>query len=266
MFGLNIIENLNLNSFYGAHGVYQLYTLIGFSICILEIRYITQKLPAPRLTWFYQAYTEHEYTQLILNLQDRAEELSRKFLAVSKEQIDYYLIHKEFVYIKKRSLSVFLENEKKNLEKHFYDRTINMLKTIENMENSNIRNKIKEVTEESLKTVLNKLNDPNTKKQIQQASFQSALDGLRTGKMTYKGDILLPMFINEIKARLEPIAKLSKEEENRIFALSEYQKNLLIENDNRAKIEYLVQPPDVASAGVKNTDVYKNIIGRMKRR
>jgi hypothetical protein len=37
--------------------------------------------------------------------QDAIEEKSKKFLAVSKEQIDYYLIHKEFSYIKKRSLS-----------------------------------------------------------------------------------------------------------------------------------------------------------------
>jgi hypothetical protein len=37
--------------------------------------------------------------------QDSVEERSKKFLGVSKEQIDYYLIHKEFAYIKKRSLS-----------------------------------------------------------------------------------------------------------------------------------------------------------------
>lgn len=37
--------------------------------------------------------------------QDAIEEKSKKFLALSKEQIDYYLIHKEFSYIKKRSLS-----------------------------------------------------------------------------------------------------------------------------------------------------------------
>lgn len=40
--------------------------------------------------------------------QDSVEERSKKFLAVSKEQIDYYLIHKEFAYIKKRSLSTVI--------------------------------------------------------------------------------------------------------------------------------------------------------------
>ena len=47
--------------------------------------------------------------------QDSVEEKSKKFLAVSKEQIDYYLIHKEFAYIKKRSLSTV-----NNLKHNFY--------------------------------------------------------------------------------------------------------------------------------------------------
>ncbi len=42
------------------------------------------------------------------NWQDNLEEQSRKFLSISKEQIDYYLIHKEFSYIKKRSLSTVI--------------------------------------------------------------------------------------------------------------------------------------------------------------
>ncbi len=45
--------------------------------------------------------------------QDAIEEKSKKFLALSKEQIDYYLIHKEFSYIKKRSLSTV-----RNIENH----------------------------------------------------------------------------------------------------------------------------------------------------
>jgi hypothetical protein len=91
------------------------------------------------------------------NWQDTLEEQSRKFLSISKEQIDYYLIHKEFAYIKKRSLSTYLENEKKNLDKHFYERTVSMLKNIENLENNNIKNKIKQIVEDAVKGVLSVL-------------------------------------------------------------------------------------------------------------
>ncbi len=105
MYFIQMIEAINLNSFYGQHAVYELYTLLIFCIGLFEIRYITQKLPAPRLTWFYEAYIQHEMNQFWLSWQDTIEQHSRPFLAISKEQMDYYLIHKEFVYIKKRTLT-----------------------------------------------------------------------------------------------------------------------------------------------------------------
>lgn len=46
LYAIQMIESLNLNSFYGQHAVYELYTLVGFSIGLFEIRYISQKLPA----------------------------------------------------------------------------------------------------------------------------------------------------------------------------------------------------------------------------
>ncbi len=46
MWGIGLMDSLNFNSFYGKHAVYELYTLILFSIGIFEMRYITQKLPA----------------------------------------------------------------------------------------------------------------------------------------------------------------------------------------------------------------------------
>jgi len=204
--------------------------------------------------------------QFWLNWQDKVEESSRQFLAFSKEQIDYYLIHKEYIYIKKRSLCNYLENQKKNLEKHFYERTVDMLKTIETLENSNIKHTISRITEEAMQTVLKTVESPEGRKSMHEASFKSALNGLKTGKMSYEGDVLLPLFLSEIRKRLEPLSKLTKEEEDKMFALTPEQKRMLIENDHRAKIQYLANPPDVSSGTVKNTEAYKNILGRMKRR
>lgn len=59
--------------------------------------------------------------------QDAIEEKSKKFLAVSKEQIDYYLIHKEFSYIKKRSLSTVKFFPSLKFKKNF---NINILKIV----------------------------------------------------------------------------------------------------------------------------------------
>ena len=221
---------------------------------------------SPRLTWFYEAYVQHEMQQFWLSWQDTVEEQSRPFLAVSKEQIDYFLIHKEFVYIKKRSLSSFLDNEKKNLEKHFYERTVDMLKSIEHMENANVKNKIREAVEEALKTVLAKVESAEGRQSLHASSFASALSGLRTGRMSYEGDTLLPLFMNEIKKRIDPLKNLSPASESKMFSLTPEQKRQLAAADQRAKVEYLTHPPDVSSASVKNTDTYRHIISRMKRR
>lgn len=51
-----------------------------------------------------------------------------------------------------------------------------------------------------------------------------------------------------------------------MFALTKEQRKIVVDNDNRAKLEYLTQAPNVSSAGVKNSDVYKNIVSRMKSR
>lgn len=204
--------------------------------------------------------------QFWLNWQDRIEESSRQFLAFTKEQIDYYLIHKEYIYIKKRSLCNYLENEKKNLEKHFYERTIDMLKTIESMENNNIKHEISSITEKAVAAVLKVVESAEGKKSLHEASFKSALAGLKSGKMSYEGDVLLPLFLSEIRKGLEPLSKLTKEEEDKLFSLKPEQKKMLIENDHRAKIQYLANPPDVSSGTVKNTEAYKNILSRMKRR
>jgi hypothetical protein len=266
MYSIGLVDSLNLNSFYGQHAVYELYTLLLFTIGLLEMRYVMQKLPAPRLTWFYDAYCQHEMRQFWINWSDTVDEASRPFLAVSKEQIDFYLIHKEFVYIKKRSLSHYLEKEKKNLEKHFYDRTISMLKTVENLENSNVKNKIKDVIEDSIKVIMQKVGTEEGRKSLHASGFQSALKGLRTSKMTYENDPLLPLLQNEIQSRLISLKTLSPAEENKMFALTKEQKRQVADSDHRLKIDYLSKAPDVTSASVKNTETYKGIVARMKKR
>jgi hypothetical protein len=103
-----LVDALDFNSVYGEAAKYQFYSITGLTVAFFEIRYISAKFPAPKLTWFYDAYLDHEYQQMMNNWQDNLEEQSRKLLSISKEQIDYYLIHKEFSYIKKRSLSSVL--------------------------------------------------------------------------------------------------------------------------------------------------------------
>jgi uncharacterized protein YqeY len=87
-----------------------------------------------------------------------------------------------------------------------------MLKNIKKLEDNNINDKIKQITEESLQSVLKKLEDPAEKLKIQNQSFESALQGLSTGKMTYSNDPILPMLLNEVKQRTESLKRLTPEE------------------------------------------------------
>jgi hypothetical protein len=260
-----LIENLNLSSFYGKTAVYQAYTLILLSVGFLEARFINQRIPAPRLTWYYDAFANHELKQCFLNWFDSFEENVRGIVAKSKEQIDYYLIHQEYIYVKKRVISTFLENERQALDGHFKQRAVNILNTVKNLENSNIKNKIGEIAEESLNSILTLVQDPAKNRDILDASFESALEGLKNGKMTYNGDKLLPLYIAEIKRRSEPLTKLSADEENKLFSLTQQQREYVISLDKRAKADYLNKIPDV-NASVKNLKTFNDILNRMKNR
>jgi hypothetical protein len=79
VWAFNIADSLNFTTVYGQHATYQIYTLLAFSICTFEIRYISQRVPAPRITWFYDAYIDHEYAQIVTNWQDKLEETARQF-------------------------------------------------------------------------------------------------------------------------------------------------------------------------------------------
>ena len=61
----------------------------------------------------------------------------------------------------------------------------------------------------SVDTVLARVADPEHSEAITRASFESALDGIRTGAMTYREDAILPMIEQEMATRLEAFKGLS---------------------------------------------------------
>lgn len=262
---MQILEDLNPGSFYGKSVTFNFYTMMLLGVGILESRYLLMKLPGPKLTWFYDAYHQLEFMQLMNNWYDTLEEAVRVFTSKSKEQIDYYLVHQEYVHVKKRLLTSFLENERKALSENFNQRTSNLLTSIVSLENGNIKRKLSDITEQALNTVMEKVKDPKNNKEIVDSSFESAILGLKKGEMKYEGDKLLPMFLEEFKKRSEPFEKLSQEEENKLFSLSDDQKKYLISLDNTAKVAYLNKVPDLA-ASLKNNEVYAQIVKRMKSR
>ena len=61
---------------------------------------------------------------------------------------------------------------------------------------------MKDVAMGALYEVLDRVNQPEHAAEIKRASFLSALDGIRTGQMTYSNDPILPMIESEMASRV----------------------------------------------------------------
>ena len=103
--------------------------LIAFYLGYIETRHFTYFL-GPKFTTFYNVYTRYETQQLCAQWSDVCEEEQMLHLTPTREQLEYVRIHNEYDFVKKRALINFLTNEKLNLELHFHNRAVNMLKTI----------------------------------------------------------------------------------------------------------------------------------------
>jgi hypothetical protein len=123
---------------------------------------------------------------------------------------------------------------------------------------------MKAIVDGALGTVFARVNNPEFAGDIKRSSFESALNGIRSGVMTYEGDRLLPMIQEEIAGRLTKFQGLSKEEESQLLALNDAQKNLVVQNDRKMKNEFLGAAPAINHGTIKNTDKYKAYVTMAK--
>jgi hypothetical protein len=206
--------------------------LIAFYIGYAEIRHFTYFL-GPKFTVFYNVYSRYETQQLATMWADVSEEEQLKHLRHTKEQIEYIRLQGEYDYIKKRALVNFLTNEKLNVEAHFHQRTMNMLRQIQNFENQNMRNHLKQIAIGSMDIVNVALADASRRKDLQDKAFQAALSGIRSGRMAYEEDPLLPLLQQEMNNRIAHFKGLSKEEESKLLSLTADQRRIIADQDRK---------------------------------
>lgn len=226
------------------HHEYLIALYIGFA----EVRHFAW-IPGPKFTNFYEVYSRYETKQLAAQWSDVAEQLSTEFFHKSKQQVDFMQIHKEYKFIKKRAMVTFLTNERQNLEKHFHDRTLSMLRNITSYEEQNLKNKLSSIAQAALKATLEKVE--NDEGGIKEQSFNDALEGIRNGKMDYKEDPVLPILKEEITKRTAELKGLSPEEESRMLSLTDDQRKSVAQADRAAKDAYLTSIPHLTSQGLK---------------
>jgi hypothetical protein len=230
--------------------------LISLYLGYVELRHFTY-LVGPKFTIFYNIYSNYEYTQLSNMWADSVEMAQSKHLRHTKEQLEYMRIDKEYEFVKKRALINFLTNSKLNAEASFHSRTLTMLNQIQNFEQSNLKQEMRNVVQGSIEKVFSYVEDPSRADKIRRASFESALEGIRSGVMNYKGDIILPMIEAEMKERLQRFQGMSAAEEGALLSLTAEQKRIVAENDKKLKSEFLATAPHITHGAVKMNDKYK---------
>ena len=237
--------------------------LIGLYLGYIEVRHFTYFI-GPKFSVFYNVYSGYEYTQLANQWADSAEMVQNQHLRETKEQLEYNRIDQEYEFVKKRSLVNFLTSSKLNSEAHFHQRTVNMLNQVTHFEQANLKGQLREIANGSVETVLARVNDPVQGPEIQRQAFLSALSGIREGSMTYSGDQLLPMIQDEMQSRLTRFQGLSADEESALLQLNADQRQIVSENDRKAKNEFLAAAPQVTHGTLKVSDSYKDYMSMVQ--
>lgn len=235
--------------------------LIALYVGYAELRHFTW-LPGPKFSIFYDVFSRYEGAQLASQFNDCAEQYSIKFYQKSREQVEYWRIHNEYKYIKKRSLANFLTNERLNLEKHFHDRTVTMLNQIVSYEQMNLKNKMLSLAQDAFNATIERV-ESDADGSIKEQSFQAALNGIRKGEMDFTGDPVLPILQEELSKRVQDLKNMTPEEESKLLSLTADQKRSLINMDKVAKESYLSTVPHVSSQGLKSHEKFSKFVNHL---
>jgi hypothetical protein len=212
--------------------------LLAWYIGYIESRHFTFLL-GPKFTIFYNVYSRYETQQLCNQWADTVEEVQAAHLIHTKEQMEYVRVNAEYNFVKKRALVNFLSNSRDSLEGHVHSRAAAMLNSIESFEANNLKTLLSGIGSAAIEKMQAALNDPEQKAAINEAAFQSALDGISSGTMSYKGDPLLPIVQEEVQNRTAAFANLSAEDESNLMSLTSDHKRIIADNDKKSKVEFL---------------------------
>jgi hypothetical protein len=195
----------------------------------------------PLLVRFYRRVAANEVYNFEVFYHENIELKIRDLISITKSQLAFWEIHREFLNVKSESINNFMANEYQNLQRHINDRALNILQQAKGFEEMNKNRILSGIVEGALKEIDNQLK--NNSEDIQKRMFESALEGLSKGQMNYNNDPILPLVQSYVKENLKKYSNLSPEEQSKLISLSESQLQSLRDADKRAKAEYLETEP-----------------------
>lgn len=130
----------------------------------------------PMLSRFYRKIAAMEMNNLELYYHENVEARCRNLMALAKTQIEYKLVHNDYLNIRNNTLLNFLIQEQISLKNHIHMRAEAILKQAEQIESINQSKIISNVMDETLKSI--DLAYKNNKEKIEADFFEIALEGL----------------------------------------------------------------------------------------
>lgn len=161
--------------------------LIAFYVGFIETRHFSFMV-GPKFSVFYNVYSNYEFQQLANQWADQVELTQNAHIRHTKEQLEYNRIDSEYEFVKKRAVVNFIHYSKLNADANFHKRCLAMLNQVQNIENANLKRQMRNIVDESVSTVFAHVNDPANASSVQRSSFEAALNGIRSGVMSYEGD------------------------------------------------------------------------------
>lgn len=211
----------------------------------------------PLLVRFYRRVAANEVYNFEVFYHENIELKIRDLISITKSQLEFWEIHREFLNVKSESINNFMANEYQNLQKHINDRALNILTQAKAFEETNKNRILSGIVEGALKEIDTQLKTNND--EIQRKIFESALEGLSKGYMDYSNDPILPLVQTYVKDNLKKYSNLTADEQSKLISLSESQLQSLRDSDRRAKQEYLETEPKGLDSALKSHESVKKI-------
>jgi hypothetical protein len=213
----------------------------------------------PLLARFYRRIAANECYNFEVFYHENIELKMREMIMMTKHQLEFWEMHREFLNVKAESINNFMANEYTNLQKHISERATNILTQAKSFEEMN-RNKILSGIVEGANAELDRALAGPQAEEIKRAMFNSALEGLSKGYMEYNNDPVLPLIQRYVKSEMERYTSLSEEEQSKLISLSEAQIQSLRDSDRKAKQDYLEGEPKGLDSSLKAHEHVKKVL------
>lgn len=164
----------------------------------------------PMLSLFYNWTAINELKMMQNAIPEEVQSVVDRNMKEALGQFDFLILHRKFAAVKAESLRNFLVNQELQLKQGIKERAADLLKMAEDFETNNQKQLVGKVVS-TLRDDIDKLLQAPPK-EVVDAAFDSALIGVKEGRMTYQGDRAVEFILQRIRSESAKYKGLSEEQ------------------------------------------------------